>query len=55
MATRENGLAAVMFALARVTAKVGDGVEVSIDEETNYPFDESVRFTLATPRPVRLG
>jgi len=55
MATRENGLAAVMFAPSRVTAKVGDGVEVSIDEETNYPFDESVRFTLATPRPVRFG
>ncbi|MGI6419037.1 MAG: beta-L-arabinofuranosidase domain-containing protein [Thermoguttaceae bacterium] len=55
MATRENGLAAVIFAPSRVTAKVGDGAEVSIDEETNYPFDESVRFTLATPRPVRFG
>jgi hypothetical protein len=52
MATAGNGLAAVLLAPCRVTAQVGDGVEVTIAEETQYPFDESVRFRVSLPRPV---
>ncbi len=53
LATPENGLAAVMFAPCEVTAKVGDGAEVTIREATDYPFDESVRFYLSAAEPVR--
>jgi len=52
LATPENGLAAVLFAPCEVTAKVGDGTEVTIAEVTDYPFDESVRFEMRTPKSV---
>ena len=51
-ATPGNGLAAVLYAPCQVTAKVGDGTEVSVTEETNYPFDETIVFTMATAKPV---
>ena len=53
MATPDNGLAAILYAPCRVTAKVGDGAEVRIAEETRYPFEEEVRLRLETARPVR--
>ena len=46
-ATNDNGLAAMAYGPCEVAAKVADGVEVSIKEETNYPFDESIRFILS--------
>ncbi|MDR1202778.1 MAG: glycoside hydrolase family 127 protein [Tannerellaceae bacterium] len=52
LATPDNGLAAVLFNTCRATAKVGDGAEVTLYEETNYPFEESVRFAVSTPKPV---
>ncbi|MGB9623676.1 MAG: beta-L-arabinofuranosidase domain-containing protein [Phycisphaerae bacterium] len=52
-ATRDNGLAAVLYAASEVKAKVGDGAEVTIAEATDYPFEETVVFVLSTPRPVR--
>ncbi|MEW6746196.1 MAG: beta-L-arabinofuranosidase domain-containing protein [Planctomycetota bacterium] len=53
MATSGNGLAPVYYAPCRVKAKVGDGVEVSIVEETDYPFGEEIRFRIDAARPVR--
>jgi len=53
MATRDNGLAAVLYAACEVKAKVADAVEVTIKETTDYPFDEPVTFKLSTARPVR--
>lgn len=56
LATQGNGLAAVLYAPCEVKAKVGDGVEVKIVEETDYPFDGTIRFIrfiLSTPRTVR--
>lgn len=53
MATPENGLAAVLYVASEVEAKVGDGTTVRIVEETDYPFDEIVKFTLFTSEPVR--
>jgi len=52
MATRANGLAAVLYAPSQVKAKVADGAEVSLTESTNYPFDETVAIRVETPKPV---
>jgi hypothetical protein len=52
MATHDGGLAAVAYGPSRVAAKVADGVEVTIVETTDYPFDGTVRFELQPPRPV---
>jgi len=53
LATPGNGLASVMYAPCRVTAKVGDGSKVTIIEETLYPFDENIQLTVTTVKPVR--
>jgi DUF1680 family protein len=53
MATPGNGLAAVMYAPSAVIAKVGNGVKVAIDEETTYPFDGTVSFTVKPDSAVR--
>ncbi len=53
MATRDNGLAAVLYAACEVTAGVGEGGEVKLVETTDYPFDETVSMTIATAKPVR--
>lgn len=52
LGTADNGLAAVMYAPSEVTAKVRNGVEVTIREDTKYPFDDTVRFTVLTIQPV---
>ncbi|MCL2347398.1 MAG: glycoside hydrolase family 127 protein, partial [Planctomycetaceae bacterium] len=50
MATPDKGLAAVMYNACTVTAKVADGTAVTIHEETRYPFEENVRFTVGAPK-----
>jgi DUF1680 family protein len=53
MATQNNGLAAALYAPGAVTARAGrDGTEVTIVEETSYPFDETVTFTFSAARPA---
>jgi hypothetical protein len=47
MATADNGLCATIYSACEVSARVGSGGTVTIAEETHYPFEESVRFTLA--------
>jgi len=58
MATSDNGLAATAYAPSRVKAKVADGDSVTILEDTNYPFEEQIRFTIETAKvssfPVKL-
>lgn len=58
-ATSDNGLAVVAYAPTTVTAKVGDaeGANVTIVEETSYPFGEDVRlkFTMSTPATFPLA
>ena len=53
MATNDNGLAAVAYSPCTVKAKVGKGKEVTINEETNYPFDGKIKFRIITQKPVR--
>lgn len=53
-ATADNGLAALVYSSSEVTAKVGDkGTEVTVVEQTDYPFDETIRFGLSTPEAVK--
>ncbi|MHC4112475.1 MAG: beta-L-arabinofuranosidase domain-containing protein [Planctomycetota bacterium] len=52
LATPDNGLAAVLYAPSQVTAKVGNGTEVTISESTHYPFDENIELTVKTDKPV---
>jgi DUF1680 family protein len=47
-ATPDKGLAALVYSPSEVTAKVANGKEVTFKEETNYPFEETVKFTLST-------
>ena len=51
MATQDNGLVAAAYGPCKVTAKVADGVEVTIAEETEYPFDGIIRFTIDLSDP----
>ena len=48
MATNDNGLAAVLYSANSVTAKAGDGRNVTIEETTHYPFDESIELKIST-------
>ena len=50
-ATPDGGLAATLYGASKVKAKVGsgEGVDVSIVETTNYPFDDNVRLTVSLP------
>jgi hypothetical protein len=55
MATQDNGLAPVAYGPCQVTAKVGGGEEVTIREETDYPFDGTIRFEIEAARPVKFA
>jgi len=52
MASRGNGLVAVLYAPSEVTALVGEGVKVRIEETTHYPFDDTVSFRVSTAKKV---
>ncbi len=52
LATPDKGLAAAMYAPSSVTAKVADGTSVTLTETTDYPFDETITLTVATPRAL---
>ncbi len=52
MATSDNGLAATVYGPSTITAKVANGVTVSIEEVTNYPFDETIRLVIKTSQSV---
>lgn len=45
-ATPDNGIAALIFSPSEVTAKVGNGILVNITEDTFYPMDDRINFTL---------
>lgn len=53
MATPGNGLAAVYYVASQVTAKVGHGALVTIQETTDYPFGETVAFAFSMAKPAR--
>jgi hypothetical protein len=53
LATADNGLAAALYAPSEVKAKVGDGADVEISEDTAYPFGDLVDLTVWTEADVR--
>ena len=53
MATNDNGLALVSYGPSVVRARVGKGKEVTITEETDYPFNGSVNLTISTEKAIR--
>ncbi len=46
LATPDNGLCAAVYSASEVTAQVGDGAKVRVVEETKYPFEEKIIFTI---------
>ena len=50
LATPDNGLCAALYAANEVKAQVGDGTTVHFEENTRYPFEETIRFTLHTDK-----
>ncbi|MEF8846387.1 MAG: beta-L-arabinofuranosidase domain-containing protein [Bacteroidales bacterium] len=48
-ATADGGLAALFYAPTQVTAKVGDDNQITVIEETNYPFEDNIRFQVNIP------
>ncbi|GAB3718469.1 beta-L-arabinofuranosidase domain-containing protein [Spirosoma lituiforme] len=49
----DNGLAALVYSSSEVKTTVGNGTGVLIKEETNYPFDETIKFTINIDRGSR--
>jgi uncharacterized protein len=53
MATNDNGLAAVAYSPSVLSAKVANGNEVTITEETDYPFSGNISMKIKTAKAVR--
>ena len=51
MATMDGGLAATLYGPCQLKTTVAD-VPVTIDAETAYPFEPSIRMTVRSPKPV---
>lgn len=52
-ATGDNGLAAVLYTQSKVTAKVGDGTEITFTQNTHYPFDEKIELVFSALNKVK--
>jgi DUF1680 family protein len=53
MATPGDGLAAVLYAPSKVTAKVASGEQVTITESTEYPFDGVISLAISSKNDAR--
>lgn len=51
--TADNGLAATLYAPTKVTAKVGNGAEVTVTASTRYPFEDDVALTVKVSKPAK--
>ncbi len=52
MATPDNGLATLYYNECSATAKVGNGTDVTLTEETHYPFDENIKIHIEPASPA---
>lgn len=53
LATPDNGAAISLYAACKATLKVANGQEITIHEQTNYPFEEAVNFTIGTSKATK--
>jgi len=51
--TADKGVAALVYSASEVKTTVANGVEVTFKEETNYPFEENIKFTLSMGKKVK--
>lgn len=52
MVTPDNGLLAAMYSASSVTAQVANRQTVTVREQTKYPFEEQIKFTVETKNAV---
>lgn len=52
-ATADKGLAALLYSPSEVKACVANGAEVSVREETNYPFSDTIKFIVNTGKNAK--
>ncbi len=52
MGTSDNGLAVAAYGPSQVTATVGNGVQVTIDQVTDYPFRDTITLNITTASSV---
>jgi len=52
LATPDNGLCASIYSASEVRAKVGDGSQVELTEDTDYPFGETVELKVSADKTV---
>ncbi|BDI31184.1 hypothetical protein CCAX7_32350 [Capsulimonas corticalis] len=52
LATADGGLCAAMYAPNSVTAKVAGGIPVTIVQETEYPFRDTITLNITPQKPV---
>lgn len=52
MAGAEGGIAAIAYAACELTTRIA-GVTVHIEEETTYPFDGHISFSVRAEKPIR--
>jgi len=52
LSTSDRGLCASLYSASEVAAKVGDGMDVKISEQTDYPFEQTVNFTVSITQPA---
>jgi len=52
LATPDRGVCASMYGAGEVTARVADGQTVKIVQQTNYPFDDTIRLFISIDQPT---
>lgn len=52
LATRDGGLAALLYGPSEVTAHLDGGKEVRVTEQTDYPFEDRIRFVVGLNEPA---
>ncbi len=52
LATTDGGVATALYAACQATVKVSNGKEIRLHEQTNYPFEETVSFTIESGEDI---
>ena len=50
-ATTDGGVAALVYGPNKLEAKLPNGVELTIDEQTQYPFEDQIKFIVQPSKP----